>query len=166
MLGMASLIYELNSSKHVFYVWPGFISILLFSLAACSNVAYLLVLVGVMIVIACALIVFTDYSSNTTKDYVQTIVRYFMIISPSVPFLIYLTIPIHAIRSAGLFTEGGKTGFFTDTVASLIHGTAHDISSLKYIVITILKIWVPFITIAFVRMLAGLYKFKKISGLL
>ncbi len=127
MLGLAALLSSFTESSGKVGVVTAQAGMVLFCLAALSNLSYLLVLCSAMLLVGMFLVspgIFDrrlpQFSGSTWP------VLMVKIILPAVPFLAYLAFPIGIIRKQKLFGEGGHEGFWADTVTGLIQGTAYD----------------------------------------
>ncbi|NTU57697.1 MAG: hypothetical protein HGB00_02060 [Chlorobiaceae bacterium] len=126
MLGLAALLASIDEITGKIRVITAQRSIILFGLAALSNLSFLLVLCAAMLLIGIVLAYsgFRDLRASELSGF-QYPILLLKIMLPSVPVLVYLSLPIRLIRELKLFGEGGHNGFWADTVTGLIKGTAY-----------------------------------------
>jgi hypothetical protein len=128
MLGLASLLSAFAETPGKVRVVPAQVALLLFGLAALSNLSFLLLLGAVMLLF----VVVFGYSVLTGRpvfddDSPPGPLLMAKLLLPAIPFLAYLSLPLGMIRKLKLLGEGGHDGFLADTVGSLIQGSAyHD----------------------------------------
>ena len=128
MIGLAALLAALDEHSGRVRIKLAMLSILLFSFAALAHLSFLLVLCASLILITVPLlyagIVDRFVPLGQTSPWIQLL----KIVALVIPFLAYLTIPVRIIRNLPdrLFDIGGHTGFWWDTVGSLVTGTIHE----------------------------------------
>jgi hypothetical protein len=126
MLGLAAMLSSFTQTAGKVNVLSAQAAIVLFGLATLSNLSYLLVLFAAMLLLG----TFLAYSAIFDRRIPESSssawpILLLKIILPAVPFLAYLALPIGLIRKMKLFGEGGQDGFWSDTVAGLLQGTAY-----------------------------------------
>jgi hypothetical protein len=126
MAGLAALLAALRDAPAAVRAGPARLAVALFSLAALSNLSFLLVLGAGLVVLA----VPTLYAAWRVRDAARgrgwlALVALVALAAPAAPVLAYLPLPMQVIREKGLFDIGGHSGFWTDTVGSLVTGTVH-----------------------------------------
>ncbi len=126
MLGLAALLSSLTGTPGKVRATTALSSLLLFALAALSNLSFLLVLGAAMIIIALFL-AWSWVAARSVTDSAESpwllLVKIFV---PVVPIIAYLAIPLGIIQKGKLFDMGGHNGFWEDTVISLFYGTVYN----------------------------------------
>ncbi|NTW52689.1 MAG: hypothetical protein HGB22_08890 [Chlorobiaceae bacterium] len=128
MLGLAALLASLADSPGKVRQTPALLSLLFFLLAVLANISFLLVLMAALAILSAPL-VYAGISARpdhlTPRDSSPWIVL-LKIILLTLPLFAYLTVPLGIINKHKLFEMGGSSGFWVDTVGSLIDGTIYD----------------------------------------
>jgi hypothetical protein len=127
MLGLAALLSSFAETTGKIRSLRAQASMLLFGLAALSNLSFLLVLCAAMLLLG-TFLVFSGISGRHAPECSGSCwpILPFKILMPAVPFLAYLVLPIGIIRKLKLFGEGGQEGFWADTVTGFVKGTAYS----------------------------------------
>ena len=126
MLGLAALLRAFASRPGKVEAGPSRLGIVLFGLAALSNLSFLLVLGAGMLLVG-GFVTLRGLSGHRVSepDSSPWPLLLAKLLLPGIPFILYSMLPLHIIRQWKLFGEGGQTGFWHDTVGSLINGTAY-----------------------------------------
>ena len=128
MLGLAALLDSLAESPGKVRETPALISVMLFSLAVLANISFLLVLMAALAILS----VFLLYAGISARHDLSTHhsrsqwILLLKILAVTIPLFAYLILPLSIIHENKLFEMGGSTGFWVDTVGSLIYGTIYD----------------------------------------
>ncbi|NTU68068.1 MAG: hypothetical protein HGB02_04215 [Chlorobiaceae bacterium] len=127
MLGLAALLRAFGETPGRIREGHARIGIMLFGLAALSNLSFLLVLGGAMLLVGGFVLVRglagAGVSESASSPWPLVLAR---LLLPGIPFIAYLALPLYIIRQWKLFGEGGQAGFWNDTVGGLVNGTAYD----------------------------------------
>jgi hypothetical protein len=126
MLGLDALLSSLTGTPGKVRRMTAQSSLLLFGLAALSNLSFLLVLGSAMFVIAIRLAYAGVTARPVTDPAESPWLLLVKIVVPVLPIIAYLAIPLEIIRKDKLFDMGGHTGFWDDTVISLFYGTIYN----------------------------------------
>ncbi len=132
-LGLGFTMIALNALLAAFAQSPGKIlsaplkwSLLFFALAVLSNLSFLLVLAAALCIISLSL-AYAGISSRLSLMPIESPwARLLKILFSMLPLFAYLIIPLGIIHQEKLFEMGGSTGFWVDTVGSLLEGTMYD----------------------------------------
>ncbi|NTV02179.1 MAG: hypothetical protein HGB04_05260 [Chlorobiaceae bacterium] len=126
MLGLAALLRAFAETPGKLRAGHARLGIVLFGLAALSNLSFLLVLGSAMLMVGGFVLVQgiagRPVSESSSYPWPLLLVQ---LLLPGLPFIAYLALPVHIIRQWKLLGEGGQTGFWHDTVGSLVNGTAY-----------------------------------------
>jgi len=128
MLGLAALLDSLAESPGEVRETPALISVMFFSLAVLANISFLLVLMAALAILS-VLLVYTGISARhdpSTDHSSSQWILLLKILALTIPLFAYLILPLSIIHENKLFEMGGSTGFWVDTVGSLIYGTIYD----------------------------------------
>ena len=132
-LGLGFTMIGLNALLAAFACSPGKIqsaplkwSVLFLSLAVLSNLSFLLVLAAALCIISLSLLYAGITLRLTPIPSESPWVVLLKILLPLIPLFAYLIIPLSIIHHQKLFEMGGSTGFWVDTVGSLLEGSIYD----------------------------------------
>ncbi|MEI7824162.1 MAG: hypothetical protein WCI01_02610 [Chlorobiaceae bacterium] len=126
MIGLNALLAAFAESPGKILSLPLKLSLLFFTLATLSNLSFLLVLAAALLIISLSLAYGgTSLSLSLMPDESPWAVLLKILLS-MLPLFAYLIIPLSIIHHSKLFEMGGSTGFWPDTVGSLIEGTMYD----------------------------------------
>lgn len=128
MLGLVALLDSLTESPGKVRGTPALLSVISFSLAVLSNLSFLLVLMAALAILSVPL-VYSGVSGRQEHSTEPTGSPWMLLLKISalvIPLFAYLMIPLGIIHQNRLFEMGGTTGFWADTVGSLINGTIYD----------------------------------------
>ena len=125
-IGLAALLRAFSDSPGMIRAGAARLAIVLFGFAALSNLSFLLVLgAGLLLVggfVTLRGLAGHQVSEPASSPWPLLLVK---LLLPGIPFIAYSMLPLHIIRQWKLFGEGGDTGFWHDTVGSLVYGTAY-----------------------------------------
>ncbi len=126
MIGLSALLSSFAWSPGKILSTPLKWSVLFFTLAVLSNLSFLLVLAAALVILSCSLGYGAIASRLSPIPAESPWVLLLKILLPMLPLFAYLIIPLGIIHHSKLFEMGGSTGFWADTVCSLIEGTMYD----------------------------------------
>ena len=126
MLGLAAMLRAFAETPGKLREGSARLGIVLFGFAALSNLSFLLVFGAAMLLVAGFVSIRgldgRPVSESPSSHWPLVLAS---LLLPGVPFLAYLSLPLNIIRQWKLFGEGGRIGFWHDTVGSLVYGTAY-----------------------------------------
>jgi hypothetical protein len=128
MLGLAALLASLAESPGKVRGTPALLSVTFFLLAVLANISFLLVLMAALAILS-ATLVYLGVSARhdgSTPPSSSPWILLLKIILLTLPLFAYLILPLSIIHQEKLFEMGGSTGFWVDTVGSLMDGTIYD----------------------------------------
>jgi len=126
MIGLNALLAAYAETPGKILSVPLKLSVLFFTLAVLSNFSFLLVLAAALCIITISLAYAGTSPGLALMPCESPWAVLLKILLPMLLLFAYLIIPLGIIHHSKLFEMGGSTGFWPDTVGSLIEGTIYD----------------------------------------